>query len=115
MRLIGFVDTLTIFVWRKQAPVSVSLETRTASTLTGWASNYPWTSSEGSQYEAFKGKVTNNYSGNSAIAIGSHWWERSVRPSGSANFLFVDGNGDPSGNNYGGATFSDCVRPAFSF
>ena len=93
----------------------MSLETWTASTLTGWASNYPWTSSEGSQYEAFKGKVTNNYSGNSAIAIGSHWWERSVRPSGSANFLFVDGNGDPSGNNYGGATFSDCVRPAFSF
>ena len=25
-----------------------------------WASSYPWTSSEGTQYEAFKGKVTNN-------------------------------------------------------
>lgn len=40
-----------------------------------WAS-YPWTSSEGTQYEAFKGKVTENYNPNSAIAIGSGWWER---------------------------------------
>lgn len=38
MRLMGFIDTLTIFVWRKQAPVSVSLETWTASTLTGQSS-----------------------------------------------------------------------------
>ena len=78
-----------------------------------WASDYPWTSSEGTQYEAFKGKVTNNYSGNSAIAIGGCWWERSVNPGNSARFLFVNGNGDPS--NYGYATLSLCVCPAFSF
>lgn len=78
-----------------------------------WASGYPWTSSEGTQYEAFKGKVTNNYSGNSAIAIGGTWWERSVNPNYSASFLSVGGSGDPSINDC--ATFSDCVCPAFSF
>ena len=79
-----------------------------------WASSYPWTSNEGTQYEAFKGKVTNNYNSNSAIAIGSGWWERSVNPGNSANFLIVDGNGDPS-LNYSGAAHSRCVCPAFSF
>ena len=78
-----------------------------------WASSYPWSSSEGTQYEAFKGKVTNNYSGNSAIAIGGCWWERSVLPNRSALFLFVSGYGDPS--NYDSATSSRCVCPAFSF
>ena len=60
-----------------------------------WASSYPWSSSEGSQYEAFKGKVTNNYNSNSAIAIGSYWWERSLEP-GRGNNLIVDRYGDPS-------------------
>ena len=78
-----------------------------------WASSYPWSSSEGTQYEAFKGKVTNNYSGNSAIAIGGDWWERSVYPYNSANFLSVYGYGDPSNGDY--ATNSYCVCPAFSF
>ena len=78
-----------------------------------WASDYPWTSSEGTQYEAFKGKVTNNYSGNSAIAIGGRWWERSVFPNNSARFLRVSGNGDPSYSD--SATNSICVCPAFSF
>ena len=78
-----------------------------------WASDYPWTSSEGIQYEAFKGKVTNNYSGNSAIAIGGYWWERSERPYYSANFLNVNGGGDPSYS--GNAANSLCVCPAFSF
>ena len=78
-----------------------------------WASSYPWTSSEGSQYEAFKGKVTNNYSGNDCLEIGSYWWERSARPNNSNNFLNVNSNGDPSGN--GIATSSSCVCPAFSF
>ena len=78
-----------------------------------WASSYPWTSNEGTQYEAFKGKVTNNYSGNSAIVIGGIWWERSVYPSYSASFLSVGSNGDPS---YGSdAADSYCVCPAFSF
>ena len=78
-----------------------------------WASSYPWTSSEGTQYEAFKGKVTNNYSGNESLKIGNDWWERSVIPSGSYTFLFVHSSGDPSYSNR--ATTSLCVCPAFSF
>ena len=78
-----------------------------------WASSYPWTSSEGSQYEAFKGKVTNNYSFNDCLRIGDSWWERSVRPSYSTFFLYVNSDGDPSNSN--NATNSYCVCPAFSF
>ena len=78
-----------------------------------WASSYPWTSSEGTQYEAFKGKVTNNYSGNESLKIGSYWWERSVYPNNSNNFLYVYTNGDPSYRH--SATYSYCVCPAFSF
>ena len=78
-----------------------------------WASSYPWTSNEGTQYEAFKGKVTNNYSGNDCLKIGDFWWERSANPNYSYSFLSVHSNGDPS-NNYG-ATYSLCVCPAFSF
>ena len=78
-----------------------------------WASNYPWTSSEGSQYEAFKGKVTNNYNSNSAIAIGGNWWERSVYPDYPENFLKVNSSGDPADRNY--ATNSYCVCPAWCF
>lgn len=79
-----------------------------------WASAYPWTSSEGSQYEAFKGKVTENYdSGNSAIAIGSSWWERSVGPYSSVGFLYVYVNGKPACD--GAAARSYCVCPAWCF
>ena len=77
-----------------------------------WAS-YPWTPSEGSQYEAFKGKVTENYDSNSAIAIGYSWWERSACPNSSGSFLYVNSNGDPS--DYNLAADSICVCPAFSF
>ena len=78
-----------------------------------WASDYPWSSSEGTQYEAFKGKVTNNYSGNACLKIGLRWWERSASPSLSNAFLIVNSYGDPSSGN--GATGSYCVCPAFSF
>ena len=77
------------------------------------ASNYPWTLSEGTQYEAFRGKVTNNNSSNSAIAIGYRWWERSVNPNYSPRFLDVYDNGDPL--NYSYATGSCCVCPAWCF
>ena len=78
-----------------------------------WASSYPWTSNEGTQYEAFKGKVTNNYSGNDCLKIGNYWWGRSASPYNSGNFLHVSSNGDPS-HNYT-AALSSCVCPAFSF
>ena len=82
-----------------------------------WASSYPWTSSEGTQYEAFKGKVTANYSGNACLQIGDYWCERSVSPSGSAGFLSVGRYGDPSNYNAGasGATYSSCVCPVWCF
>ena len=78
----------------------------------GW-SGYSWIGNEGTQYEAFKGKVTENYSGNDCLKIGGRWWERSVDPSNSTGFLNVYSNGNPSGN--GSAARSDCVYPAFSF
>ena len=78
----------------------------------GW-SEYSWIGKEGAQYEAFEGKVTENYSYNSAIAIGRLWWERSMLPDNSAYFLLVDHRGSPSCAN--GAAYSDCVCPAWCF
>ena len=78
----------------------------------GW-SGYSWIGNEGTQYEAFKGKVTENHNPNSAIAIGSGWWERSVRPGNSAYFPHVCGNGDPSDGNYAASSY--CVCPAWCF
>ena len=83
-----------------------------------WASIYPWTSSEGTQYEAFKGKVTNNNSGNSAIGFGSYFssnftWERSVDPTSSARFLDVTYGGKPSDSNR--AAGVTCFCPAWCF
>lgn len=80
-----------------------------------WASDYPWTSSEGTQYEAFKGKVTNNHSGNSAIGLGGYvyWQERSVFPRNPICFLAVDADGNPSYTE--DALFQFSVCPAFCF
>lgn len=78
-----------------------------------WASDYPWSSSEGTQYEAFKGKVTENYSGNDCLKIGGYWWERSARPYASDDFLYVYSDGDPSNHSF--ATNSICVCPAWCF
>lgn len=78
-----------------------------------WASSYPWTSSEGTQYEAFRGKVTNDYYSNSEIAIGGNWRERSVSPIDSADFLYVSSDGDAA--NSGSAMGSCCVCPAWCF
>lgn len=78
-----------------------------------WADNYPWTSSEGTQYEAYKGKVTENYSGNACLQIGDNWWERSVHPSHSACFIHVNGSGGPL--HFNNATTSYRVCPAWCF
>ena len=79
-------------------------------------SYHPWIGSEGTQYEAFKGKVTNNCSGNTCLMFGcvGEWWERSMEPGCSTTFLSVSDNGDPS---YSGnlATYSRYVCPAFCF
>lgn len=67
----------------------------------------------GTQYEAFKGKVTENYSVNTCLKIGSSWWERSVNPSNSYYFLNVDSSGDPTYADYAG--YSYCVCPVWCF
>lgn len=79
-----------------------------------WAASHPWTSSEGTQYEAFNGKVTENYSTNDCLRIGGRWWERSVSTADSESFMYVGPFGSPAGNIYG-ATDEDYICPAFSF
>ena len=77
-----------------------------------WASRYPWTSSEGTQYEAFKGKVLNNNSGNDCLKFANFWWERSAYPEASTGFLYVSG-GIPSSCLY--VSDSLLVLSAFCF
>lgn len=77
-----------------------------------WASDYPWTSSEGTQYEAFKGKVISNFSEDPY-----QWWERSMYPSEFdpelEQFITVDPDGYAS--NYSPATCQRDICPAFCF
>ena len=80
----------------------------------GW-SGYSWIGNEGTQYEAFKGKVTANYNSNPAIAIGDYWRERSVFPGNSMSFLGVNSSGDPSCGSDNYAADPLCVCPAWCF
>ena len=83
-----------------------------------WASSCPWTSSEGTQYEAFKGKVTQNKGNNDYLKTGNHWWERSADPRTSKTFLIVDSNGNPVGWDKSGwayASDTSYVCPAWCF
>ena len=85
-----------------------------------WASSYPWTSSEGTQYEAFKGKVTENYSDNQSISDsaknGGYRYERTAYPNNPVSFLQIAYEGDPSVVWYGeGATYEGKICPAFCF
>lgn len=95
----------------------------------GWKTSggFQALSQEGSQYEYFNGKVTNNYSGNGILSgiyntvSGStpagaddySWWERSPYPGYSGYFLLVNSHGDPS-SSYS-AYWRYSVVPAFSF
>ncbi len=78
-----------------------------------WASSYPWSSSEGTQYEAFKGKVVNNSGSKLDLFTGAYWWERSVNPSDTVNFLSIDSDGNLS--HPGSAGNSRNVFLAFCF
>lgn len=75
--------------------------------------NFPWTSSEGTQYEAFKSKVASNHSSNVYQRVGGIWWERSAYPDYSTSFLVVIPGSDASYD--GGAASSYCVCPAWCF
>ena len=98
-------DRLFLLSYSEIAP---STSDWTSGFTSHWASDYPWSSSEGSQYEAFKGKVTENDNPNSAIAIGGFWWERSVFPKLSACFLNVAGTGRPSRGDDASASYCVC-------
>lgn len=80
-----------------------------------WASSYPWTSNEGTQYEAFKGKVTNNYGSNPAIANGEFWWERSFHPGNYSGVVFANVGESGYVTCEAGAASSVCVCPAWCF
>ena len=72
-----------------------------------------WLASEGSQYEALRGKVTDATGSNSHLPLGSWWWERSCSAGYSGYFLGVGSYGGPS--HYDGAAIVCAVLPAFSF
>ena len=68
---------------------------------------------EGSQYEAFQGKVMNSHSGNPALAGDAYWWERTNRSYDDNSFLYVSNSGDPSDHTF---AMSVCtVFPVFCF
>ena len=71
--------------------------------------DYPWTSSEGTQYEGCKGKVTENRS--------ATWWARTAMPSSSDSrcFLFFLRNGNPSFYSLDNAASLNSVCPAWCF
>ena len=80
---------------------------------------YTWISKEGTQYEAFVGKVTRD-SNNAVICFGDSWWMRSPNPGYGGGFNWVGSKGNVSRGGYttGGATATlpDVeVCPAFSF
>lgn len=95
----------------------------------GWKqiSGFQALKQEGSQYEFFKGRVTNNHSSNKILAnmyrtvSGSrpagldsydYWWERSVNDF-YTGFQCVDGNGNPAEDM--NSSFKEALVPAFSF
>ena len=81
-----------------------------------WASGRGWLHKEGTQYEAFKGKVPTAKSDNPAIAIGANWLERTVYPNDVGNreiFLYVSAKGNPGYWDYANPACYVC--PAWCF
>ena len=92
-----------------------------------WATSYPWTAQEGSQYEFWAGKVTNNKGSNACLenlyktaegktptdAYDTRVWERSAHPYGSTGFLLVYSNGNPTYSYIASNRYS--VSPAWCF
>lgn len=83
-----------------------------------WASSYPWTSSEGTQYEAFKGKDSpkeNGVTEISGLANGSMFYERGTYPSTTEGFLFVTKYGSTGSGGYYVARLAMSICPVFCF
>lgn len=57
--------------------------------------SFSWFGKEGPQYEAFIGKVTENFSNNPAITNGCDYWLRTIKPDSGISFMRVR-NGEPS-------------------
>ena len=57
--------------------------------------SFSWFGKEGPQYEAFIGKVTENFSNNPAITNGCDYWLRTIWPGSGVQFMRVR-NGEPS-------------------
>ena len=83
--------------------------------LNEW-SDYAWLSKEGTQYEAFTGRVKNNRSDNFLFRVLSSdtWFERSISPTSSQCFLAVDGYYGYPSTSYN-ATNSSPLYPGFCF
>lgn len=80
--------------------------------ISDW-SGCSWVGKEGTQYDAFRGKVTDGSITNSYICIGESWWERSVEPYNSERFLYVTRFGQPSVCQE--ANSHICICPAWCF
>ena len=75
--------------------------------------NFPWIYREGTQYEAFKGKVTNNHSRNDYLKSSKEWWQRSASVNDSIAFRFISTDGEPTWDS--SASQSQDVCPAWCF
>lgn len=62
-----------------------------------WAGSFPWTSNEGTQYEAFQGRVNPNNSSNPCINVGAGWWTRTAAPNYLDRFIVISSSGSTSG------------------
>ncbi|RHL25428.1 DUF6273 domain-containing protein [Collinsella sp. AF38-3AC] len=78
-----------------------------------WTDICPWVGKEGTQYEAFKGKVTDNNGANPVIAIDGNWYLRTVQITGKNGFVYVSYRGDPT--SYGTGEIAMSIRPVFCF
>ena len=72
---------------------------------------YQWLPQEGTQYEAFKGKVRPSSSNSAILGNGSYWWGRTMYPDSSKSFMGIDslGNTDRGFE----ASSPRCVCPVF--
>ncbi len=83
-----------------------------------WAQTYPWISSEGTQYEAFKGKDSpkkNGVTEISGLANGNMFYERGTYPSTTEGFLFVTKYGPTGTGGYYVARIDMNICPVFCF
>ena len=83
-----------------------------------WAQTYPWSSSEGTQYEAFKGKDSpkeNGVTEISGLANGNMFYERGTYPSTTEGFLFVTKYGSTGTGGYYVARMDMSICPVFCF